>query len=151
MLRKIKLTEEGLQNYKDELKKYKEDRIPAITALQRAREMGDLSENAAYRVARSKLSFLDRNIRRIEAVLRRVEVVEKNKNGVIGVGSKVRVVSKTGELTFILVDGYESDFEKGKISFYSPIGRAVQGKRSGDKTIVKTPNGNIEYTIAEVI
>ena len=150
MLRKIKLTQEGLQNYEDELRGYKKDRIPAITALQRAREMGDLSENAAYRVARSKLSFLDRNIRRIEAVLRRVEVVKKNENGVIGVGSKVHVVSKNGELTFILVDGYESDFAKGKISFYSPLGRAAQGKRKGDKMIVKTPRGNVEYNIIEV-
>jgi len=151
MLRKIKLTEEGLQNYKNELKKYKEDRIPAITALQRAREMGDLSENAAYRVARSKLSFLDRNIRRIEAILRRVEVVKKNENGVIGVGSKVHVVSEGGELVFTLVDGYESDFGKGKISFYSPLGRAAQGKRNGDTIIVKTPKGNVEYKVVEVI
>lgn len=150
MLRKIKLTEEGLENYKKELKKYKEDRVPAIVALQRAREMGDLSENAAYRVARSKLSFLDRNIRRLEAVLRRVEVVKKNENGVIGIGSKVRVVSRDSELTFILVDGYESDFEKGKVSFYSPIGRAVQGKRKGDRVLVYTPKGPIEYTITEV-
>lgn len=151
MLRKIKLTRDGLQNYEDELSRYKKERIPAIVALQRAREMGDLSENAAYRVARSKLSSLDRNIRRIEAVLRRVQVVEKNENGVIGVGSKVHVVSKSGELTFTLVDGYESDFAKGKISFYSPLGRGVQGKRAGDMTIVGTPKGNVEYKIVSVI
>lgn len=151
MLRKIKLTEEGLEKYRDELKQYKEERLSAITALQRAREMGDLSENAAYRVARSKLSFLDRNIRRIEAVLRRVEVVTKNNNGIIGIGSNVRVVSKTGELTFILVDGYESDFEKGKISFYSPIGRAVQGKKKGDRVVVYSPKGPTEYAITEVV
>jgi len=150
MLKKIRLTEDGFQNYKQELDVYRKNRIPAITELQRAREMGDLSENAAYKVARSKLSGIDRNIRRIEGVLRRVEIVRKNMNGIIGIGSQMRVVSDVGELSFTLVDGYESDFSKGKISLHAPLGRSVIGKREGDEILVHTPKGKTIYKIIQV-
>lgn len=117
-MKKIQFTQSGLCDLQAELIKLKAARMPAVVELQRAREMGDLSENAAYRVARSRLSRIDSNIRRIEKVLKQAVVVESPKDGYIDIGSKVMIDDGEKTMEIILVDGYESDFMKGKISVY---------------------------------
>ena len=150
MIKTINLTPVGLTEKQNELRVLQTERIDAIKELQRAREMGDLSENAAYKVARSRLSRIDGRIRFLEKILKRVQVVAKRTDGRIGLGSKVTIDDGTNIKEITLVDGYESDFMQGKISGYSPIGRVLMRKRVGDRVEVSTIKGVIKYTITYV-
>lgn len=149
-MRKIQLTKQGYEDLIQEEKKMQANRILAVKELQRAREMGDLSENASYRVARSRLSGIDNRLKRVKGILKWAVVIQAPLNGFADMGSRVVIHDGNEESEIILVDGYESDFMKGKISVYSPIGKALRGKREGDKVTVSTPNGQIVFTILNV-
>lgn len=146
-MKKIRLTEDGYRDLLQEQQLLLNNRKSAVSELQRAREMGDLSENAAYRVGRSKLSRIDSRLRYLEKVLKKSTIVEPNKSGYIDIGSSVIINDGQKDKSLLLVDGYESDILKGKISVYSPIGKALRGKRKGDKIRVEIPQGVQEYTI----
>jgi len=150
MIKKILLTQAGLQEKEQEREQLKGERVSAVQELQTARNMGDLSENGAYKAARFRLSGIDRRLRFVENVLRRVVVTEKRTDGRIGIGSEVVVKNGEKELTLVLVDSHESDFMRGKISLYSPIGKALLGRRAGEIVEVTTQNGQVVYCIQKV-
>ena len=150
MIKKILLTAEGLQEKEQERSELRASRIEAVKELQTARNMGDLSENGAYKAARFRLSGIDRRLRYIEGVLRRVVVSKKRSDGIIGIGSGVVVHDGTKELELIIVDSHESDFMRGKISLYSPIGKALLGRKEGEKVEVITIKGKVVYTVRKV-
>lgn len=143
----IQLTKQGLEELQKEYDDLQEKRKEAVTELATARSMGDLSENAAYKVARQKLSRIDSRGRYLENIMKKVHVIELKKDGYIDIGSKVTIDDGVQKRTLQLVDGYESDFNRGKISVYSPIGKELRGKIKGDKIKVRLPNGMQEYTI----
>ncbi len=149
-IKTISFTKEGYDKLVNDLEKLKKEREEVVIRLRTAREMGDLSENGAYKAARFELSSTDRQIRRINYLLQSGEVVEKNTSGKIGFGSKVTIQSSKATLSFILVDKFESDPQKHMLSFQSPIGKAVLGKKEGDRIKVTTPNGVVEYNIVKV-
>jgi len=150
MIKKILLTPEGLKEKEEERNELKASRVDAVKELQTARNMGDLSENGAYKAARFRLSGIDRRLRSIEGIIRRVVVVEKRKDGRIGIGSNVVVNNGKADLKLMIVDSHESDFAKGKISLYSPIGKALVGRKSEETVNVITLKGNASYTIKQV-
>lgn len=150
MIKKILLTPEGLKEKETEHADLKRQRVEAVKELVFARNMGDLSENGAYKAARFRLSGIDRRLRYVEGVLRRVSVTEKRTDGRVGIGSVVLVKNGDTEMNLTLVDGHESDFMKGKISLYSPIGKALMGRRAGEKVEVLTISGKVEYKVISV-
>lgn len=150
MQRPIRFTKQGYEDLQAEHEKLKSERVHAVAELKTAREMGDLSENAAYKVARSRLSSIDSRLRHLERILKRVQVIERSADEAIDIGSTIILSSPANELQITIVDGYESDFMKGKISIFSPIGKAVKGHFKGDKVVVKTPGGITEYEIVSV-
>jgi len=150
MIKKIFLTPEGLQEKELEKVELKKQRESAVKELVTARNMGDLSENGAYKAARFRLSGIDRRLRYIEGVLRRVQVTEKRTDGRVGIGSQVEVNDGSKNLELTIVDSHESDFMRGKISLYSPIGRALLGKKAKETIIITTPNGKVTYEILEI-
>ncbi len=149
-MRTIQFTKQGYDDLKKEHDTLEAQRVDAVKDLKYAREMGDLSENAAYKVARSRLSGIDARLRRLTAVLKKARVIEAPKDGYADIGSRVTFSDGAKETTVTLVDGYESDFMKGKISIFSPIGKAMRGKRSGDPVRVVTPAGEKEYRIVDL-
>lgn len=123
-----------------------------ITALEYAKALGDLSENAEYHSAREDQGKLEERIAMIEAVLKHAVVVERSNNGLIDIGSVV-VIQKDGEAntrTFTIVGSEETDMLSGKISYKSPIGKALHGKKKGDTVTVTTPRGDMDYEIISV-
>jgi transcription elongation factor GreA len=150
MIKKILLTPEGLAEKEQERAALKAHRVEAVKELVTARNMGDLSENGAYKAARFRLSGIDRRLRYIEGVLRRVVVTEKRTDGRVGIGSCISVRNGEKEMELTIVDGHESDFMRGKISLYSPIGKALMGRKAGEKVEVVTINGKVEYVIVTV-
>lgn len=82
--------------------------------------------------------------------MRDVVVVAKRTDGRIGIGSVVVIDMGGQKKEITIVDGYESDFMRGKISGFSPIGKALMGKMDGERVEVMTPSGKVQYTILSV-
>lgn len=128
-----------------------------IAALEYAKSLGDLSENAEYHQAREDQGKLEERIAKIEQILKSSEVITKKSGGdIIEIGSKV-VVKKAGEAegsksekTYTIVGSEEADMSVGKISNRSPFGEALFGKKKGDKVSFVTPSGPVNYQIINV-
>ena len=123
-----------------------------LEALQYAKSLGDLSENAEYHQAREEQGKLESRIMQVEQILASSETVSTGGGDVVEVGSKV-VVQKEGEsgkITYTIVGSEEADTALGKISNKSPLGIALLGKKKGDSISFKTPKGSVNYKITNV-
>ncbi len=149
-MKKIPFTKEGFEKIKHEYNDLQEKRKGAVKELSEARDMGDRSENAAYKSARWKLSGIDRRLKHLNNLLKYGEVISLTKQGVINIGSTVVVYDGTDEKTFSLVGGYESDTLQGKISNISPIGKALMGKKVGETLTITIPAGKLHYKIVKI-
>jgi transcription elongation factor GreA len=147
------LTQENKETLEAELKELTTvKRKEVISSIEYAKRLGDLSENAEYHIAREEQGKLEERIGIIENVLKHAIVVERQTNGTVDVGSTV-VIKKGDEgntRTFILVGSEETDMLSGKISYKSPIGSALYGKKKGDTVTVSTPKGDMDYSIISV-
>jgi transcription elongation factor GreA len=146
----IQFTEEGYQKLLDEAKRLNEKRPATVESLRVAREMGDLSENGAYKAARFELSAIDRELRRVNNLLRYGVVVKTQNNGTVQFGSTVTISDGKKDMTFMLVEGFESDPKEHKLSMKSPIGHAVFGKKIGENIVVTTPSGLKHFTVTAI-
>ncbi|MFA6532900.1 MAG: transcription elongation factor GreA [Patescibacteria group bacterium] len=149
-MNKTPFTKQGYEDLVNEQKELTKSRVGAVANLKTAREMGDLSENAAYKVARSKLSSVDRRLRFLTKILDNAYIMNVDFRGVVDVGCLVTVETDKGEKTYQIVNSHESDIANGKISYYSPVGRALIGKKVNDVVEITTPNGKIKYKIKEI-
>lgn len=146
------LTAQGLAELKKEYDDLVHKKRPEVVAqLTTAREMGDLSENAQYQAARDELSFMDDRISELEELLKQVSVIDDSKKitGVVTLGSTVTVTNGKEE-KYRIVGEWEADPRKKKISDQSPLGKALLGKKIGEKAVVSAPSGKIEYTIKAI-
>lgn len=118
-------------------------------ALEYAKSLGDLSENAEYHQAREDQANCEDRITHVEQILKNAVIMDGSATGVVGVGSTVTVTKKGDkeQKTFALVGSEEADPVSGKISNESPLGQALLGKKKGDKVVVHAPKGDIEYTV----
>lgn len=148
---KIKFTREGLDNYEKELETMEGNRPKAVEELKIAREMGDLSENAAYKVARQKLSRTDSRIRFLKKIISNSEVVTKRDSGRVEIGSYICVECDGQKYNYQIVGGHEVDLSKNKISFFSPLGSAFLNCKMFDIVNVNTPSGIKKYTINSIL
>ncbi len=146
----IKLTQEKYTQSKQAKAKLLLARKEILVRLQKAREMGDLSENGAYTAAKSELRDTDRKLRHLERLLRWGVVTKSKKDGQIEFDSKVTLDNGDKKLNFHLVSGFESDPLKGKLSIFSPLGKALMGKSAGEKLTLSTPSKEVTYTIISV-
>lgn len=122
-------------------------------ALEYAKSLGDLSENAEYHQAREDQANCEDRINHVEQILKNAVIMGGNAvAGVVHVGSTVTVQKKGSkeEKTFALVGSEEADSISGRISNESPLGSALLGKKKGDKITVIAPKGEIEYTVVHV-
>jgi transcription elongation factor GreA len=123
-----------------------------ITAIEYAKSLGDLSENAEYHLAREEQGKLQERISMIEHVLRNSEVVNPKTDGTINIGSVIGI-QKSGEAnirTLTMVGNEETDMLSGKISYKSPLGQVLYGKKVGMEVVVTTPKGEVLYHIVSV-
>ena len=138
-----------LQAELDHLVKVEREEIKI--AIAEARELGDLKENAEYHSAKEKQSIIEGRIAQLQGILARSRVVEvsKIKSHHIVFGATVHLFDTEKDLRHIykIVGEDESDFKDNKISYTSPLGRALIGKEEGDTVIVKAPKGDVEYEI----
>jgi transcription elongation factor GreA len=122
--------------------------------IQKAREFGDLRENAEYKAALERQSMVKARIRQIRERLTEVKSIDVSKipTDRIAYGSTVVLydIEKEEKVTYQLVTSEESEPDAGKISTVSPIGQALMGRQEGDSVKVKTPTGVRNFEIARL-
>jgi len=149
------LTEEGLERIKEELHELKTVKRKEIAEkISSAVAFGEISENAEYRTAKNEQAFIEGRILTLEKIIENCELIDrsKNDNTYVAPGSEIIVedLKKKEQIKYILVDYIESDPASGKISIASPIGKAVLGKKVGDKVKIRVPAGSIQYKIVDI-
>jgi len=123
-----------------------------LAALEYAKSLGDLSENAEYHQAREDQGKLEERIKRIEQILRSSKIASGGGGEIVEIGSRVTVQKEGTEdkKFFQIVGSEEADMSIGKISNRSPFGEALFGRKKGDSISFQTPNGQVFYKIIEV-
>ena len=144
------LTQEGYTKMLEEKASLIEKRKGIVAEVTRTRELGDLSENSAYRAAKSALRGIDSRLAFLNKVLLHVSVIEKTISEFIIVGSIIKLQTDEIEQTFQLVDGVEADIMEGKLSVHSPLGRALLGRRAEAIIEYHTPKGKRQATILHI-
>ncbi|MCU0359148.1 MAG: transcription elongation factor GreA [Bacteroidia bacterium] len=145
-------TEEGLQKLKDELYQLRTvERKAATQAIAEARDKGDLSENAEYDAAREAQGLLEMKIAKLEEVIANARIVDSTKLDLsktsILTTVSIKNLSNGAIMKYTLVAQNEADLKSGKISVDSPIGKALLGKKVGDKVDVQVPAGTVTFEI----
>ncbi|MCO5113243.1 MAG: transcription elongation factor GreA [Bdellovibrionaceae bacterium] len=129
------------------------ERPKAIKAIEEARGHGDLSENADYDAAKERQGFIESRISEIQAKLASAEVINpaEVRSDKVVFGATVTIVDldTDKESTYQLVGIDEADIKQGLLSVFSPLGRALIGKRGGDTVEVQSPRGDKEYEIVD--
>ncbi|MBI4097765.1 MAG: transcription elongation factor GreA [Candidatus Levybacteria bacterium] len=149
--KKIYLTKSGLEELKKEYEELTKVKRPEVLSrVSAARNMGDLSENAEYTVAREELSFIDGRIDELDELLKQVVLISNNHSSTIKLGSTVKVNTGSDKDIFTVVGEWEADPKEKKISHESPLGKALLGKKVGEKVEVEAPAGKIVYTIEAI-
>lgn len=149
---KVQLTKNGYAELQGELNELKNTKLPAaIARVARARDFGDLSENAEYHAAREELNFLEGRIEELEELVANAVVVKASGgNGNVDIGSKVTLRAGGAEHTYELVGEWEADPINKRISHNSPLGKALMGKKKGEEVEYEAPAGKILYEIKHV-
>jgi len=148
-------TEEGLQKMKDELQQLKTiERKAATQAIVDARDKGDLSENAEYDAAREAQALLELRIAKLEDVIANARIVDETQLDLskVSILTTVKIKNTTNgtSMKYTLVAENEADLKSGKISVDSPIGKAILGKKVGEKVDVQVPVGKVTFEISEI-
>lgn len=148
-------TEEGLQKLKDELHHLRTTERKAITqAIVDARDKGDLSENAEYDAAREAQGLLEIRISKLEEIIANARIVDGSKLDLSKVSIlttvKIKNLNNNAAMKYTLVAENEADFKSGKISVDSPIGKALLGKKVGEKVDVQVPAGKMTLEITDI-
>ena len=153
MDKKEYLTKEGLIKLKKELNYLKKvKRKESAEKLKLTSSFGDLSENAAYDEAKEERAFLEGKILELEKILKRAKVFNFQNKNKVGIGSKVEIQPE-GEgksVKYQIVGEIESNPSEGKISYQSPLGKALFGKKKGDVVFLKAPENKVKYKILDL-
>lgn len=149
------LTKDGFKDLQEELNLLQKKKRPKlIKRVARARSFGDLSENAEYSNAREELAFIEGRIEELEELIAKAKVIRDQgsggKRGIVGLGCKVTLRVGRKEHIYEVVGEWEADPIKKKISHNSPLGKALLGKKKGDKVEIEAPAGRIIYEIKRI-
>jgi transcription elongation factor GreA len=141
------LTREGADQLKTELDALVAQRPDVADRIKQARQLGDLSENAEYQTAREEQDRLENRIGELEHILQNVQIISKPKTkGDVRLGSTVKLKDGGAPKVFQVVGTMEADPLNGKLSDESPIGKALLGKKVGEKVQLNTHT----YKIVEI-
>ncbi len=142
---------EGLKRLKEELEHLKTVKKPQVAErIERAKDLGDLRENAEYHDAKDQMGWVMGRIIQLESQIGHAKIIEKTVGDTVGIGSTVKVKYGDKEKIMTVVGAAEADPIQGMISNDSPLGQALIGKKVGDDVEVEVPAGKITYSILEV-
>ncbi len=149
------LTQEGFQKLRNELQELKgKGRQEIAKQIQKAREMGDLSENAEYDAAKDAQGLLELKISKLESIIASARVIEESdldtSKAYILSTVRLKNLKNKKEMKYTLVAEQEANLKQGKISVKSPVGKAILGKSIGDVVDIKVPAGNMQFEVLDI-
>ncbi|NJD30084.1 MAG: transcription elongation factor GreA [Chloroflexi bacterium] len=146
------ISRDGLEKLRQELDEMVSLRRPEIAQrIHDAKEHGDLTENAEYEDAKNEQAFVEGRIQQLEALIKNATLIDENHgNDHVAIGSTVKVDGPDGKESFTIVGSTEARPTEGRISNESPVGRALLGRKKGDKVTVQVPAGDIDYKIIQI-
>ncbi|RXJ87278.1 transcription elongation factor GreA [Arcobacter sp. CECT 8985] len=143
---------EKITNNLDFLKTH--ERPETVIALDEARQLGDLKENAEYHAAKDKLKLIDSQIAELGNIISKAIIIDPSTlpHDKVSFGSTVNLVDveTEKEFTYTIVGGVESDADRGLISFNSPLAKQLMGKEEGDEVQATLPGGLSTFEVVEV-
>ncbi|MDD5311578.1 MAG: transcription elongation factor GreA [Dehalococcoidia bacterium] len=151
--KKFDITQEGLEKLKVEYEQLISTRRKEVAdKIKRAREMGGTENNAEYEDAKNEQAFIEGRIGSLENIILNARIIESpHLPGVVELGDNVLIQNQDGKIDrYTIVGTTEASPVDGKISCESPVGKALLGKKKGDKVEVRTPAGIIKLQIIEV-
>lgn len=148
----VYLTAEGKTQLEEELNHLKIVRRPEVAdRIQQAKMDGDVSESGEYEDAKNEQAMVEGRIRTLEHMLTNAQIIEGTKSDVIALGSRVKLRDGDGEeYEWTIVGSAEANPRQSRISNESPVGKALMGKKKGDKVSVDTPGGVEQFSILKV-
>jgi transcription elongation factor GreA len=150
---KVPMLAEGYQQLSEDVKRLKLERPEVIDAIEVARAHGDLSENAEYHAAKERQGQIEAMIADIEDRLSRALVIDPTTlsgNKVVFGATVTLLDEEDKKVRYQLVGQTEADARVGRISYNSPLGRALIGRQKGEEVDVSTPAGDRSYEIAKI-
>lgn len=153
-MEKLYVSQEGYDKLKAELDEMRQRRMKVADAIEHARSLGDLRENAEYHSAKEEQAMLHAKIGDIEDKVARAVVLDDSQvdTSKAFMNASVRVLNKKTkkEMTFKLVSPVETDLASGKISIQSPVGKALLGKAVGEVATAVVPAGELPLEVLEI-
>ena len=150
---KLPMLEEGHRMLSDELTRLRAERPQIIDAIEEARAHGDLSENAEYHAAKERQGQIEMMISDIEDRLSRAQVIDpKSLSGdKVIFGATVHLLDEDDKpIKYQIVGQTEADAKSGRISYNSPLGRALIGRKVDDEVEVTVPSGDRYYVVSKI-
>ncbi len=146
------ISKDGLEKLRAELDEMVSSKRTEIAQrIHDAKEHGDLSENAEYEDAKNEQAFVEGRIQTLEAMIKNATIIdETTSTDHVQIGSTVKVEGDDGAETFMIVGSAEAKPADGRISNESPVGRALLGKKRGEKVLVRVPAGDFAYKIVDI-
>jgi transcription elongation factor GreA len=146
------ISKDGLEKLRAELDEMVSSKRTEIAQrIHDAKEHGDLSENAEYEDAKNEQAFVEGRIQTLEAMIKNATIIdETTTTDHVQIGSTVKVDGDDGTETFMIVGSAEAKPADGRISNESPVGRALLGKKRGEKVLVRVPAGDFAYKIVDI-
>jgi transcription elongation factor GreA len=150
---KMPMLQEGYEKLHADLKRLKEERPQIVDAIEEARAHGDLSENAEYHAAKERQGHVESEISRLEDRLSRAQIIDpKELSGdKIVFGATVTLLDDDDKpVRYQIVGETEADAKLGRISYNSPLGRALIGRKTDDEVEVTVPSGDRYYVVSKI-
>lgn len=149
------VTKETLEQMRAELQQLKSVERPAASrAIAEAREKGDLKENAEYDAAKEAQGLLEAKIAQLEGQIATARILDESNidTSKVSILTKVKVtnLNTKKQVTYQIVSEKEADLKQGKISFTSPIGKGLLGKKVGDVAEVTAPAGIVKFKVEDI-
>ena len=155
-MERIPITPSGYEALKKELEQLKTVERPLnIQAIEEARAHGDLSENAEFDAAKERQAFIETRVQELEYKLGNADIIDPSNlevgdKAVFGCNVVLENVDSGEEVKYQIVGPDESDIQNGKISFSSPLGKAIIGKEIGTEIKINVPGGRRTYELVDI-
>ena len=148
------LTKEGLKKLQEEFNALRKQRLELVEEVNKAAALGDLRENGEYHAARERLQHVSTRLAELDTKLANVQIIDglPTASGEARVGMRVtlRDLQTKEEVDYTLVGPEEADPPNGKLSIASPLGKALLGKKKGEKFTLSLPKTLVPYLLVDV-
>ena len=152
-IEKVPMLAEGYEKLISDLKTLREERPRVVDAIEEARAHGDLSENAEYHAAKERQGQIEAQIAELEDKISRAQIIDPTtlSGDRIVFGATVTLLDDDDKpVTYQIVGQTEADAKKGRISYSSPLARALIGKKKGEEIEVTVPSGDRFYVVEKI-